>query len=171
MSKRANDGEQRGIELSDMTNNSSTRPTGGGGGGPSQSTAPANSGMLPQPQTQPPLPTFQRHVPIVPRQNGSGPPPVRNVGQLVRRYNLEQVTVVGACAGEDKPELSPIMPKGWTKDHDRLICYMDREGVSVDRMGGRIKQYLGTINGDIPPPAQIDCRLRYLDQIPEIDYW
>lgn len=168
------DGGQQGIELSDMTNNSSTRPTGSGRGAavrPSQSTAPAASpGILPQPQIPAPLPTFQRQMPIAPRQDGSGLPPIRDVGQLVRRYRLEQFTVVGACA-TDKPELSPIMGSGWTKDHDRFICYMDREGVPVDDMGRRIKQYLGDIRGGIPPPAQVDCRLRYLDQIPEIDYW
>ena len=209
MSRRNRVPAHPGVELSDMSN---SRSRGGPSGGD----------YLPQLSTHAPLPSFQRHMPIVISQSYAHhqspsqvpgiatpqnfslrdvsnsrtqsqasttqsnvprhvpiiprkPPADSNnaakidVGRLLQPRPGKQFA--GSCVGHDRPVETSAMPKGWKRDHDLLICYMDRKGVALENMGKGLRLFFPGFKGGMPSPEKIDSRLRVLDQIVEVDYW
>jgi hypothetical protein len=129
----------------------------------------SNSRTRPQPPTPPS--TTPRHVPIIPRKPvaDSNTAPKIDVGKLLAPRRGKQVA--GSCVGLDRPVEDATMPKGWKREHDLFMCYMDRKGVARETMARRFRLFFSNFKGGFPSPEKIDSRLRVLDQIVEIDYW
>ena len=110
---------QQGTELNDISN-SRDRSTG--------------HAYLPQQAALAPLPTFQRTPPGANTRTAShtgvdsqGLPEIQNVGNLLhptgrRRYH--RYGIAGSCGPNDRPEETPPLPKEWTEEHDRAMCFM-----------------------------------------------
>ena len=151
------------IELRDRTNAKSSTPS---------------SSFLPELNSTPPLPTFQRgttettNIPPPrrqPRPESSTLPPIADPGFLATPRR-PKVIVVGLCGGEDRPEGTPKLPKEWSEVHDRAICAMEVRGYLHEEMIAGIRGFFPEIKNALMV-GMIDKRIRQLDQIPEIDYF
>lgn len=70
-----------------------------------------------------------------------------------------------------KARLTPSLPDVWTSEHDRAICILDALDYAIPRTIRKMYHTYPELTAFIITPAMIDVRLRYLDQIPEIDYF
>ncbi|KAK3719634.1 hypothetical protein LTR37_004171 [Vermiconidia calcicola] len=155
------------IELREMTNTSRSTPS---------------SSFLPELNSTPPLPTFQRTNNMHARTEsvttaGSAhlppPPPPRNPARrMVPRRPANwgpPVNMVGSAHGENRPT-NQRMPEGWNSELDHIICIYDQKDFTHAEITHKIKKRCPSMAVHLSS-AMIDKRLRQLDQIPEIDYW
>ncbi|KAK5120149.1 hypothetical protein LTR85_006630 [Meristemomyces frigidus] len=144
-----------------------------------------NTTFLPELNSTPPMPTFQK--PAIPspritdggaenvtpnRAYGSGRrsdslalPPIADPGRLLGTSN----TKVGPAL-VDRVEETPPLPGGWAQQHDRAICVLDARNYSLATIITKLRRTFPGLNG-ILTPGMIDKRLRQLDQDVDIDYW
>ncbi|KAF2478755.1 hypothetical protein BDY17DRAFT_58658 [Neohortaea acidophila] len=137
-----------------------------------KSTAP-----LPSFQKLPPSPTPQHprftanrppvtfELPSLPDLPNIHPPPDPPQQKRIARTNR-----VGQTAYGDRPKDTPELPKGWSDQHDRAICYLDVRGYDLKDAITKMRGYFPELKGPLST-AMLDKRLRQLDQNPDVGYW
>ncbi|KAK4550566.1 hypothetical protein LTR36_000145 [Oleoguttula mirabilis] len=141
-----------------------------------------NTTFLPELNSTPPMPTFQKPAIPSPRVTDGGAEnvtPNRAYGSG-RREALPPIADPGHLLGNpgarvgpalvDRVEETPPLPGGWAQQHDRAICVLDARNYSLATIVAKIRRTFTELNG-ILTAGMIDKRLRQLDQDVEIDYW
>ncbi|TKA24113.1 hypothetical protein B0A50_06853 [Salinomyces thailandicus] len=142
-----------------------------------------NTTFLPELNSTPPMPTFQKPAMPSPRKqaienatpgrayppscrlHGEALPPIADPGRLLSNRG----TMVGPAL-VDRVEETPPLPGGWIAQHDRAICVLDARNYPLQTIVTKVRRTFPQLRG-ILTPAMVDKRLRQLDQDVEIDYW
>ena len=163
-SKRSNQsrGSNGGVDvpLRDRTNATST----------------ASSSFLPELNSTPPMPTFQKPVERYPSVPKRARPASGNWAELADVSNLldtpgQHHVVVGYGAYDRPPFDTPELPKVWTSQHDRAICVLDSRNFDLPSIVRKMREVFPALTTYILTQSMVDKRLRQLDQDVYIDYW
>lgn len=146
--------------------------------------------FLPEMQSTPPMPTFQKpnmETPT-PLRRGRGDdettPSRTQAGRRSVMHNDELgIDRISGSASLMRPKgayattpladrigETPNLPRGWSQQLDRAICILDASDYTLPAIVAKVRRVFPELNGTLTP-AMIDKRLRQLDQIPELDYW
>lgn len=110
---------------------------------------------------------------LCPQQANDVLPPISDPGNLLNSKPQQpspRFARAGMAGAFDRAVDTPELPKGWTNQHDRAICYLDYRGYSLEDSITKVRNYFPELDGKLST-AMIDTRLRQLDQIVEITYW
>ena len=147
----------------------------------SAKTSPASTSFLPELNSTPPMPTFQRanaehaqHALPPKRFSQHRPestilPPIADPGHLLAPKPRPS-GAAGMKADAYRPKDTAPLPKKWSKEHDRAICYMDTKGYPIEIYPGKLKEYFPELK-ELITTAMLEKRLRQLDQDPQISYF
>ncbi|KAH9844879.1 hypothetical protein Tdes44962_MAKER07058 [Teratosphaeria destructans] len=149
--------------LQNRTNSTKTTTSSGIGGA-----SKLEFSQLPELQSTPPMPTFQK--PAV--DNRKRPvstvqplPPIADPGRLLAGAG----TMVGPALIH-RMEDTPPLPRGWTSQHDRAICILDTHMYSLEATVIKMRRTFPALKGMLTK-AMVHKRLLQLDQDVYIDYF
>lgn len=111
--------------------------------------------------------------PLKSHQASDALPPISDPGYLLTpkpRPGVARFARVGMAGSWDRALDTPELPKGWTGQHDRAICYLDVRGYGLDVIVKKLRNYFPELYGQLTV-HMVDKRLRQLDQNLEITYW
>lgn len=144
-----------------------------------------NTSFLPELNSTPPMPTFQKPAVPMPMPRSAAPRPPAQISRYnsLRRPDSEALPPIsdpGRLLGNpgtkvgpalvDRVEETPPLPGGWTEQHDRAICVLDARNYPLHAIVMKVRRTFPGLRG-LLTPGMVDKRLRQLDQNVEIDYW